>query len=151
MKSVGGAGRLFLPSRLLCLAGIVLIVMTIGAARVTSGNLRDEAVARSREEMRNLGIVLASETERSMAAVDIVLQEVRAQANAASAGDPDQFARLMGTENVHRFLEDRLRNLPQAQAIGVIGADGRMVNTSSLAVSCRRLVGSRTLHLPSRP
>jgi len=65
-----------------------------------------------------------------MQAVDLVLQETTAMVLAAGVHSPEQFRRLMGTEEVHRFLVDRLKVLPQADAIGLVNADGKLVNSS---------------------
>src|SRR5437879_6980658 len=39
---------------------------------------------------------------------------------------------MMGTEAIHVFLFDRLKNLPQARAIGLVSSDGWLVNGSRL-------------------
>jgi hypothetical protein len=49
---------------------------------------------------------------------------------AAGVETPDQFQRFVGTEEIHRFLGDRLKVLPQADAVGFVGADGRLINSS---------------------
>ena len=43
---------------------------------------------------------------------------------------PEQFERLLASEKWHQFLIARLKNLPQADALALVGADGRLVNTS---------------------
>jgi PAS domain S-box-containing protein len=93
-------------------------------------DLREEAIAHSRQEMANLGIVLAEQTTRSLQAVDLVLRETRAMVVAAGVDTPDEFQRAMATEDVHRFLADRLSLVPQADAVGLISADGKVVNSS---------------------
>jgi hypothetical protein len=65
-----------------------------------------------------------------MQAVDLVLQEIRAKALATGIDDPQQFARLIGTEDFHRFLAGRAENLPQTSGIGLIDADGNFINAS---------------------
>ena len=122
--------QLFRASRRLSLVGIGLLVVILVTAGVLVWDRREEAIARSRQEMTNLGIVLGEQTARSMQAVDLKLQETRAMALAAGADDPEQFARLMGTEEIHRYLGGELKMLPQADAIGLVSADGRLVNGS---------------------
>jgi hypothetical protein len=39
---------------------------------------------------------------------------------------------MMGTEAIHVFLFDRLKNLPQARGIGLVSSDGWLVNGSRL-------------------
>ena len=125
-----GIQHLSSPSRRLGLAGLVLIVMTVVAAGVTVWDQRGKAIATYQREMKNLGVVLAEQTERSMQAVDLVLQEMRTKALATGVDNPEQFARLIGTENFHRFLAGRAENLPQTSGVGLIDAAGNLVNAS---------------------
>jgi PAS domain S-box-containing protein len=91
---------------------------------------RIEGLTRSAEQTTNLGVVLAEQTARSIQAVDLVLQEVQALVAAAGVESPAQFDSSMGSEEVHRLLVDRLKLLPQADAIGLVGENGRLINSS---------------------
>src|SRR6266487_166088 len=102
----------FGASRYLSFVGIGLLVVIVVIAGVAVWDRREDAIARSRQEMTNLGIVLAEQTARSIQAVDLVLQETRAMVLAAGVDSPEQLQRLMGTEEVHRFLVDRMKVLP---------------------------------------
>jgi signal transduction histidine kinase len=124
------AGARFRSSRWLPLVGIALIVITIAASGVTIWDLRAEAISSYRRDTANLGVVLAEQTSRALQAVDLVVQEAREKVLAAGVETPDQFRRLMATEDVHHFLTERLKNLPQAEAIILAGADGILVNFS---------------------
>jgi PAS domain S-box-containing protein len=73
---------------------------------------------------------LAEQTARSIQAVDLVLQEVQAMVRSVGVDDPSQFERVAATEEIHRFLADRLKVFPQADAIGLVGADGKLINGS---------------------
>jgi hypothetical protein len=64
-------------SRHLPLVGIGLIVATIAAACLAVWDLRVDAIADYRQNMSNLGVVLAEQTTRSLQAVDLVVQETR--------------------------------------------------------------------------
>jgi PAS domain S-box-containing protein len=120
----------FRASRRLSFVGIGLLLIISIAAGLSVWDRREEAIARSRQEMTNLGIVLAEQTARSMQGVDLVLQETRAMVLSAGVGSPEQFDGLMRTEDVHRFLVDRLKVGPQADAIGLLGTDGKLINSS---------------------
>jgi PAS domain S-box-containing protein len=116
------------PSRRISLAGVILVAVTVIAAGLTVADRRDDSIASYRREITNLGIVLAEQTARSMQAVDLVVKEVQAQVAAAGADNPEEFRRVMGTEAVHHFLVTRQESLPQAESIGLIGADGMLMN-----------------------
>src|ERR1700693_235592 len=111
------------PSRRLSLAGVILVGVTLIAAGLAIWDRREEAIASYRREITNLGTVLAEQTARSMQAVDLVLTEVQARAVAAGTDNLEEFKRVMGTEEVYRFLLSRQETLPQANAIGLIGVD----------------------------
>jgi two-component system, sensor histidine kinase len=130
MRLVGSPEFLLRSSRGPPVAGIILIVITIVVAGLTVWELREDAIANYRRDMTNLGVVLAEQTSRSMQAVDLVLQETQAKILADGVETPEQLKRLLGTIEVHRFLGDRLKNLPQADGIFLIDADGRAVNGS---------------------
>ena len=45
----------------------------------------------------------------------------------ANIADPEQFSRQMTSEDVHRFLVERLHSLPQADAVSLIDSTGRIL------------------------
>src|SRR4029077_17167809 len=122
--------RRFRASRHLSFAGIGLLLVIGITASLAIWDRREEAVARSRQEMTTFGVVLAEQTTRSMQALDLVLQQTQAMVLAAGIDDPGQFRHAMATEEVHLFLRERLKALPQADAIALVGPDGELVNSS---------------------
>jgi len=116
----------------LSIVGIGLLIVIVLTAGVAVWDRRQEAIARSRQEVTNLSFVLAEQTARSIQAADLVLEEVAAAALHSGADSPEQFARLMGTEEVHRLLADRIKSLPQSDMIGLIDADGKLINGARL-------------------
>src|SRR5215204_1324173 len=130
MNFSGVAKRLSSPSRRLSVAGALLVLVTLSAAVLTTWHTYQETTASHRREIGNLGVVLAEQTARSLQAVDLVLQQLQAKVLAAGIATPEQFKEQMGTNDVHRFLVDRLANLPQSDVIGVLDSDGMLVNMS---------------------
>jgi PAS domain S-box-containing protein len=128
MNPPGGPDRHFRPSRRLSVIGVVVILVILLTACLTSWNLRKEAIAQYRQDIKNLGMVLAEQTTRSMQAVDLVLQETQAKILAAQIDDPQGLRRVIGSEELHRLLAGRAENLPQAGSLGLIDADGKLVN-----------------------
>jgi two-component system cell cycle sensor histidine kinase PleC len=112
------------------LAWIGLLVVIIAAAGLAVWDRREDAIARSRQEMTTLGTVLAEQTTRSLQAIDLVLQQTQAMVLAAGGDTPERFREAAASEEVHSFLRDRWKALPQADAIALVGADGKLVNTS---------------------
>jgi two-component system cell cycle sensor histidine kinase PleC len=124
--------RRFRASRHLSFAGIGLLLVIAITAGLAIWDRREEAVARSRQEMTTLGTVLAEQTARSIQAIDLALQQTRAMVLAAGVDNPEQFRQAMATEEVRLFLRERLKALPQVDAIALVGADGEPVNSSGV-------------------
>jgi len=124
--------RLSRTSRRLSLTGFLLIGMTLGAAGLAIWDRYTETLAHTTDETAKLSLVLGEQTARSIQAIDLVLQEMQAKVLAARIGSADEFRRTMGTRAMHDFLFERLNNLPQARAIGLVSSDGWLVNGSRL-------------------
>ena len=120
--------QLSAPSRRLSLTGLVLIGATIVAAGLAIWDRHQEAISHARQEMSRLSVVLAQQTARSIQAVDLVLQETQARVHATGIESDEQFKREMGSKELHEFFAQRLKSLPQASGLGLIGADGRIVS-----------------------
>lgn len=123
--------RFSAPSRRLALTGFTLIGITIVAAALAVWQRQDETVARYGQELGKLSIVLAEQTARSLQGIDLVLQEIQAKVAADSLAAPEQSTPLMGSAGLHEFLTERIKVLPQAKAVGLLAADGKLVNASS--------------------
>lgn len=120
----GNDGGFFLP------AGAALIVAAILAVGGTIWQLRADALAEAQRETSNLALVLAEQTERSVQAIDLVLRELQDDITRMQFSSVEAFDQTLGEEKIHRRLVARLARVSQADALVVIGADGKVVNTS---------------------
>lgn len=118
------------PSHRLFLIGIVVVAGIMLAAGLAVWDRYHEAIARSRKDMTNLGVVLAAQSGRTLQAVDLVLQEMQGLVRSEGIVTPDRFRQKLSTEDVHNYLRDRLRSLPQADAVSLIDDTGRIINFS---------------------
>jgi len=125
-----GLDGLFSSSRRLSLIGIFLALLTIAAAGLAIWDLREDAIDSYRKDINNLGVVLAEQTARTLQAVDLVMQEAREKVLNSGVNRPEDMKRLMGNEWVHQYLQNQIKSLPQADAIILVDADGKMVNFS---------------------
>jgi PAS domain S-box-containing protein len=130
VKSDRPLHRPFRASRRLSLVGTGLLVIIVLAAGLAVWDRREEAIGHSQQEMTNLGIVLAEQMARSVQAVDLILRETRDMVLAAGIDSPEEFDRALASEDVHRFLADRLKLVPQADGVGLVSAGGKLVNSS---------------------
>lgn len=110
--------------------GLILLGMTVCGAGLLLWDLRNQTLHQARHEVDDLGLVLAEQTARSLQAIDLVLSDTAATVRAAGAGTPTQLKQAMGTPAIHHYLEDQAKRLSQSDAMALIGADGRFINTS---------------------
>ena len=130
MIGPAAAERRLSSSHRLYVIGGILIAATIVAAGLAVWERRQQSIESYQREMTNLSIVLAEQSARSMQTVDLVLQEMQSMVEAAGVDDAAKFTRRMATEDVHRFLANRLATLPQAAGVGPVNAEGLMINSS---------------------
>jgi signal transduction histidine kinase len=120
-----------LPSnRRLNLIGFAVVCMTLLAAGLTIWDLRQEAIKIYTEEIENLDAAFAEQTSRTLQAVELVLDQVRERVGGSGIETPVQFEQLLAGRKWRQFLIDRLKNLPQADNLALIDADGRLINAS---------------------
>src|SRR5437879_4626472 len=130
MKFFSSLGRQPPSNRRLNLIGVAVVCMTILAAGLTIWDLRQEAIKTYTEEIQNLGVAFAEQTSRMLQAIDLVLDQTKDRVLGSGVEKPEQFEHLLAGAKWHQFLADRLKSLPQADALALIGADGKLVNTS---------------------
>lgn len=116
------------PVRRLYIVGVVFIAAAIFGAWFAIRELRRDQLLDVTQDTNSLAIVLAAQTSRTFQAVDVVLREAQALAQASDTKDVAEFRERVGTDEVHRFLVDRLHELPQADALSLIDETGRIVN-----------------------
>ena len=117
-------------NRRLNLIGLAVVCMTLMAAVLTIWDLRREAIKTYTEEIENLGVAFAEQTSRTLQAVDLVLDQVKDRVLGSGIETPAQFEQLLSGRKWHQFLTDRLKNLPQADGLALIDAEGKRINAS---------------------
>jgi two-component system cell cycle sensor histidine kinase PleC len=109
-----------------------LIIGTVtGTGCAAIDFLRDNALDNARHDMTNLGVVLAEQTARTIQSVDLVLRDIQSRAADLGIQTPEEFRQHMSRDSAHRMLAEYLRNLPQAEKIAVIDANGLLLNWSN--------------------
>ena len=130
---VGTATRLLrrhLANRRVYVIGCLCVAITIVAACLSIGLLRHDRIKEEMNSANDLAIVMAAQAARSIQAVDVVVQDTRGMVLAAGVTDPRQFRELLATVEVHQFLVDHLRGLPQANSLALLDDTGRIINFS---------------------
>jgi signal transduction histidine kinase len=108
----------------------LLIVATLTLGLGVIWQLRHSAVDNAQRELTNLGTVLSEQTARTVQSVDLVLQEVQAHVVAINPGSPETFGAQFAGEPTRQYLAGLLRNLPQAETINLVDANGTLLNWS---------------------
>jgi signal transduction histidine kinase len=88
------------------------------------------AINTQRNVLTQLSRVLAQDTSRYTRVVDLVLRDVQSRISELGVLTPEQFDHDLAGEATFTLLRTRVRDLPQASAITLIDAAGRMVNFS---------------------
>jgi signal transduction histidine kinase/DNA-binding response OmpR family regulator/HPt (histidine-containing phosphotransfer) domain-containing protein len=130
IKFFASSGRQGRSNRRLTSLGGAVILIVMLAAGLTIWNLRQDAIKASTVQLQNLGVAFAEQTSRTLQAVDLVLDEARERILRLGLARPEQFAEVLASEGWHQFLADQLKNMPQVRTLALVGADGKLVNTS---------------------
>lgn len=110
--------------------GAALIVVVVGLASLDVRGQYEAALANQRRGLEQLSRVLAEDTSRYIRVVDFVLRDVSTHLIDLGVTTQAAFGQDLRTEVVYNLLRRRARDLPQAGAIGLFDADGRLVNLS---------------------
>jgi signal transduction histidine kinase len=108
----------------------VLVMTTLATGCIVTWQLHRNAIISSERELTNLGTALAEQTSRSIQSVDLILQEVQSHAVTLGLRSPEEFHSQLTGDETHQFLTNRLRNLPQAEAIALVDTKGTLINWS---------------------
>jgi diguanylate cyclase (GGDEF)-like protein len=101
----------------------MLVTVIIGVTAWLIVGQHRAAIVQARQMTGNLAQVLAEQTSRTIQPVDLTLREIRERLMIARAADPD-VPQDWASKAMHDMLVDRLKRLPQVDALAVVGADG---------------------------
>jgi hypothetical protein len=129
INRLGGTKGRLRSARAVLLSG--LVIAAIGAtAGFTIWNNHRSALEEHQHGMNSMGVVLAEQTSRYAQVIDLILREVQLQIASLNVATPADFQRQLGTQDVQGYLAERVKNVPQADAIILIDASGLTVNWS---------------------
>jgi signal transduction histidine kinase/CheY-like chemotaxis protein len=117
------------PLRIMILLGVIAAVGLCIVAGVL-WKLRVHDLQEAERELKTLDRLLVGETDRAMQSIDLILKNVREHITAAGQTSVAAFASGLGDSETHKLLEAKIAGVPQVDAIGIVGADGRIVNLS---------------------
>jgi diguanylate cyclase (GGDEF)-like protein len=112
------------------LLSVPVVTIIVAMAAFTIRHSHESAFAEHRRSMTSMGVVLAEQTARYVQVIDLILREVQSKVVTRGITTPAEFQQRLGTPEVHAYLAAGVRNVPQADAIALVGADGLTLNSS---------------------
>jgi diguanylate cyclase (GGDEF)-like protein len=116
--------------RILSYVALGLITLSVLAIGLTIWGFRSDAIEDAQTDTANIATVLSEQLARSIQSIDIVLTDVREQAEAQGASAPNEFDKQIGSRNFYEVLKERLGRLSQADFIAIADKDGRATITT---------------------
>jgi diguanylate cyclase (GGDEF)-like protein len=124
-----------------------VVTATIGAtAGFTIWHNRQSALEEHQRNMNSTGIVLAEQTSRYVQVIDLIVQEVQSRIATLKLATPADFEHQLGTQEIHSYLAERLKNVPQVDHIALIDANGMVLNGSQAWPIVRMVSSGRDFH-----
>jgi diguanylate cyclase (GGDEF)-like protein len=108
-----------------------LILLFVLATGLTIWALRSDAIQDADNDTGNIAVVLSGQIARSIQSVDIILSDVRDQANAHGAQTPDETDQRIHSRDFYQLLLAHLNRLSQADVIALIDNRGLVANSTT--------------------
>jgi signal transduction histidine kinase/ActR/RegA family two-component response regulator len=119
-----------LKCRLVMLAGLGLVILTVVGALVLVMHGRRAQIEEWRNNVSNLSTTLAEHVEQSIRAADLVLESVQARAESIELSDDRDIRRALGTREIFDALHDKTAGAPQIDVASIVALNGDIVNFS---------------------
>ncbi len=118
------------PGRTVVLIGCVLAFTLLGLASWLVLDRRATELAAADHEFAALAVALAEQTSLGFGAVDADLREIQQWIRVAGIASLAALEERMGTFELQQRLHDQIAGLSQIDVVGIVGADGRMIDSS---------------------
>ena len=117
-------------SRALLVAFVCLVALVLGVTALTLWDSYHRQLRETWDRQHRLAVILAEQTSRAVQSIDLVasatIEDIRARGITTEAALRTQLA----DEPTFRALRERIRDLPQIEALTLEDAHGRAVNSS---------------------
>jgi diguanylate cyclase (GGDEF)-like protein len=118
------------PVAVLMLCGAFLIALVVGTIALILSNLRDHAIAESKQQLLATATVLAKQAARDFEAVDLIEASLIEHMETLAVVSAEIYARAMASRDIQLMLQDKISGFPHIEAVMLVGADGRLINSS---------------------
>src|SRR4030088_2860500 len=96
------------PVVVLMLCGAFLIALVVGTIALMLSNLRDHAIAESKQQLLATATVLAKQSARDFEAIDLIEASLIEHMETLAVVSDEVYARAMASRDIHLMLTDRI-------------------------------------------
>src|SRR4051812_335541 len=107
------------PQLIMAAVGGVLIVGLVAAAASTMWITRQAELDRASKELGRISLVLGEYTAQIFQGADLVLEGIEQRLAVGEIKTVEEFWRRATTEDVHRLLHDKIRDVPQVNVLAI--------------------------------
>jgi diguanylate cyclase (GGDEF)-like protein len=118
------------PIVVLVLCGAFLIALVVGVIALILSNLRHHAIEQSKQQLLATATVLARQTARDLQSIDLIDGNLIEYMETLAIVSDELYARAMVGRGIHLMLKDKISGFPHIGAVLLVGADGRLINSS---------------------
>jgi diguanylate cyclase (GGDEF)-like protein len=118
------------PGRSVLLLNLLVIAGITATAGFTIWDNHRSALKARLTDMNSMGLVLAEQTSRFVQVIDLTLREVQSRIGTLNITTHEDFQSQLATQGFQNYLAERAKNVPQADGIILIDADGITLNWS---------------------
>ncbi|GLH76957.1 bifunctional diguanylate cyclase/phosphodiesterase [Bradyrhizobium sp. SSBR45G] len=110
--------------------GAFLIALVVCTVALILSHLRDHAIEESKRQLLSTATVLAKQAARDFDAVNLIEASLIEHMQTLAVVSDEVYGRAMAGRDIHLMLQDRISGFPHIEAVMLVGADGRVINSS---------------------
>jgi hypothetical protein len=118
------------PIVVLVLCAAFLIALVVGVIALILSNLRHHAIEQSKQQLLGTATVLSRQAARDFQSIDLIETNLIEYMETLAIVSDELYARAMVGRGIHLMLKDKISGFPHIGAVMLIGADGRLINSS---------------------
>jgi PAS domain S-box-containing protein len=115
---------------LLIFCGVFLAIAVVISTALVISNLRHRALVDSERELQNIALVLAEQSDRAFQALGLLQTSLIDRMQTLGIVTTEDYERQMSGHDVHLMLKDKISGLPHVDAVTMISAEGKLINSS---------------------
>jgi len=110
--------------------GLLAITVIFAATGWMIWQAHAREMANAVRELTTLDLILVEDSERALQAVDLVLRSMQDRFASEKIATTDDLRQFNGTKDMSDRMASRTAGIPQIEAVEIVDADGKLVNSS---------------------